>query len=163
MNRKYIVLVGAAVIPSLTAFAFTPPAVSTVGPEPIARTASAHNGYLQVFSETETRLLGDNTRYYPHTGYSIHLESGQVLRFVPNHVGDMDEVPMLVRVPTGKYNIVAESAAYGRVTVPVVIQEGRTTVVHLDRDRTIPPNADPNDLVRLPNGEIVGWSESAER
>jgi hypothetical protein len=160
--KKYIIFFGAVIIPLLAGCASSPVAVNPVGPGPIHPGALAPKGYLQVFSDTETHVIGDGPPYYPHTGYSIHDESGKMVQFVPNHIGDMDESPSIVPIPVGNYNVVARSSAYGRVTVPVVIQRGRTTVVHLDRDWRPSASVSTNGLVYLPNGEAVGWRSSAE-
>jgi hypothetical protein len=45
------------------------------------------------------------------------------------------------------------------VTVPVVIQQGKTTIVHLDKNWWQPSKTDTNQLVFLPDGEAVGWSQ----
>jgi hypothetical protein len=67
----------------------------------------------------------------------------------------------LVTVPVGEYNIVAESESYGRVTVPVVIEADKTTIVHLDRrwpvGTKLAAGAVTKNLVRLPDGEPIGW------
>ena len=158
MKIKVMILIGAAIIPFLAGCASKPIAISPVGPEPESHAAYVPKGYLQVFSDTETRVIGDGPPYYPHTSYSIHDESGKIVKFIPNHIGDMDETPSIVAVPAGNYKIVAESSSYGRVTVPVVIQKGRTTVVHLDGNWNMPSNAATNQFVRLPDGEASGWN-----
>ncbi len=158
MKTKYRTLAGAAVAAAFMAgCASTPVAVAPVGPEPIPPAAFVPQGYLEVFSDTELHVLGQYTYYYPHTGYSIRESSGRVVEFVPNHVGNMDEMPTRVTLAGGKYNIVAESASYGRVTVTVLIEPGRTTVVHLDGNWKPSTGVDANKLVLLPDGEAVGW------
>ena len=117
-------------------------------------------GYLQVFSATETHQVGDDTTYYPHTGYSILSGSGTMLTYVVNHIGTTDESPTVIRVPPGRYQIVAEANGYGRVTVPVVIRPGRTTTIHLERNWKPVPATD-GTVVRLPHGEAVGWRSDA--
>ncbi len=162
MKIKIISIVTASIIPVFSGCASEPPiALAPVGPGPAASRPAMASGYLQVFSDTETHQIGDDNYYYPHTGYSIHDQSGKVVQYVPNHIGDMDEAPSLVNVPAGKYNIVARSASYGRVTVPVIIESGRTTVVHLDRDWKTTANNNSGQVVRLPDGEAVGWSQGA--
>jgi len=79
------------------------------------------------------------------------------VKFVSNHMGDTDESPARVTIPAGRYNIVAESSSYGRVTVPVVIQQDRTTVVHLDGAWKPSSSTSSNEVVRLPDGEAIGW------
>ena len=160
MNIKYISYLGAAVIPLLAGCASKPIAIAPVGPGSVSHSTAKANGYLKVFSDTETREIGDNTYYSTHTGYNIYDEAGKRVEYVANHVGSMDEAPMRVSIPAGNYNVVAQSASYGRVTVPVEIQAGKTTLVHLNRDGKASPNAATNDIVRLPDGEIVGMSGS---
>ena len=158
MKIKYISYLGATVIPLLAGCASKPIAIAPVGPGAVSHSTAKADGYLKVFSDTETREIGDNTYYSTHTGYNIYDETGKRVEYVANHVGSMDEAPMLVPIPAGNYNVVAQSASYGRVTVPVVIQTGKTTLVHLNRDGKAAPNASTNGLVRLPDGEIVGMS-----
>jgi hypothetical protein len=163
MKIKTVALIGTAVIPLLTGCVSQPITLSPVGPGPVSHAEYLPKGHLQVFSDTETHVVGDGPPYYTHTGYSIHDESGKVVQFVPNHTGDMDESPTMVTVPAGDYKIVAESSSYGRVTVPVLVQEGKTTVIHLDRDWKPPSNASTNELVHLPDGEAIGWSSSTAK
>lgn len=150
-------LVSAAMISFLAGCASKPTAIAPVGPGPASHQTSNSRGFLKVYSETETHEIGGNSYYYPHTGYAVYAESGVCLKRVANHVGDMDELPMLVAMPVGHYTVVAESAAYGRVRVPVVIEAGRTTNVHLNRDFGKQPQSSADELVRMPDGEIVGW------
>jgi hypothetical protein len=157
MKTAYFSLCGAGALAILAGCASAPIVVSPVGPEPVSVAASASEGYLQVFTDTETHEIGKNTKYYPHTDYSVHDDSGRVVEFVANHIGNMDETPARVTLPANRYNIVAESSSYGRVTVPVVIQAGRLTIIHLDGDWKPPANTPKDNLVYLPDGEAVGW------
>jgi hypothetical protein len=144
--------------------ASNPLALAPVGPEPGRPAGAGANGALQVFSATQqsTQIgdIGPGSFFHPHSGYDIDDASGQRVKFVFNHASDMDEWPDLVKLPAGHYQIVAESACCGQVTVPVVIENGKTTVVHLDRNWW-PPNHTPlTQVVYLPDGEGVGWSGS---
>jgi hypothetical protein len=135
MKIKNIVLIGSAIIPFLAGCASKPITLPVVGPEPTSRATVDSKGYLQVFSATEKSssvASDDPTSFNLHTGYDINDESGKSVKFVPNHASNMDESPDTVRLPAGKYNIVAVSTSCGQVTVPVVIQNGKTTIVHLD-------------------------------
>jgi len=106
----------------------------------------------------------DPTYFNLHTGYDIiNDESRKGVKFVPNHTSNMDEWPDEVKLPVGNYNVVAESTCCGLVTVPVNIQTGKTTIVHLDRNWWPPSNTPTNQLVFLPDGEVVGWSSSTEK
>jgi len=157
MKANLSIISGALSIALLAGCASKPVILSPVGPEP-ENHAAAFKGYLQVYSDTETHVIGDGPPYYTHTGYSIYDRSGVREKYVPNHIGDMDESPMLVRVPVGTHFVVAESSAYGRVTIPVMIKASRKTVVHLDRNWRPALDARSNNLVRLPDGEAVGWA-----
>jgi hypothetical protein len=157
MKTACFSLLGAGLIVLLAGCASTPIAVSPVGPEPTSSSALTPKGYLKVFSDTETHIIGDNAYYYPHTGYTILDGSDRLLGYVPNHLGNMDETPSIVTIPVGHYKIKAESASYGRVTVPVIVAQGRSTVVHLDGYWRPSSNAATNAMVFFPDGEAVGW------
>ena len=131
------------------------------GPRPVANSAGALDligiGYLQVYSGTELRRVG-RPKYYPHTDYTIYSNDGKVVEQVANASGPTDETPALVRLPAGFYKIEAEDDDYGRVTVPIVVESGRTTLVRLSSSDT--PNKEQqhaSNVVRLPDGRWVGW------
>ena|ERR1039458_3827673 len=91
----------------------------------------------------------------------VYSSDGKLVRWVPNFIeGDFTvEPPTRVSLPPGLYTIKAEGGQYGWVNVPVVIKSGHTTPVYLDGDRhSIDPLASQNNVVRLPNGEIIGWA-----
>jgi len=164
MKSPIIILSGVAIMSVLTGCASAPIALSPVGPESTGAVAAApknSKGYLQVYSATEKSIpmaSDDPVLFDLHTGYEIHDQSGRNLRFVPNHASNLDEFPDQVALPAGTYNIVAQSSCCGQVSVPVVIQAGQRTVIHLDRN-WFPPSSIPNSrLVYLPDGEAVGWS-----
>jgi hypothetical protein len=162
MKIKYISLLGAALLPVMTGCASTPLALSSVGPEPGRTAGSGTSGRLQVFTATQQSTaigdIGPGSYFYPHTGYDLNNAAGTHLKFVANHMSDMDESPDVVKLPAGHYTIVAESSCCGSVTVPVVIENGKTTVVHLDRNWWPPRHTPLNQVVFLPDGEGVGWS-----
>lgn len=166
MKLKMIVLLGSASIPILCGCMGSPTQLSTVGPDPAGRAWAGAKGGLQVFSATETRAnelvtVDYHGYFHPHSGYDVKDESGKTVRFVPNHASIMDEWPEQVALPAGHYNVVAESARCGLVTVPVLIEPGKTTVVHLDGNWWPSSKTTAKQLVCLPNGESVGWSSSA--
>ena len=158
MRTKIIVFVNAATILLLSGCASEPVAITPIGPEPIGQNTYVPKGYIQVFSDTEEHVIGDGPPFYPHTGYNIYDEAGNRVQYVANHIGNMDELPTLVQIPMGNYKVVAESSAYGRVTVPVVIQSGKSNILHLDRGWRPPSTMSSNEVVRLPDGEAAGWS-----
>lgn len=160
MKIKYVALIGAAIISCLAGCAGEPYVLNSVGPAPVNTVAFRTSGYLRVYTATETHEVGDNTYYYPHTGYYIYTEFGTLLKYVPNNTAVVDETPAWVAVPSGIYTIKAQSDLYSTVTVPVVVKENRTTEVHLDSGWKPPLNVSTNQLVYLQNGEAVGWSSS---
>jgi hypothetical protein len=56
---------------------------------------------------------------------------------VENHISLSDEIPSVVTLPTGSYVIEARSENRGYVRLPIVIAEGRRTVVDPDREQTV--------------------------
>jgi hypothetical protein len=125
-----------------------------------AQEDSRPTGFLQIFTATETRPDGDSTYAYPHTGYTIYDQNGKTVKYIPNHLGRMDEVPTVVSIPAGQYKIRADAEHYDRVTFPVEIMPGRTSVVHLEKDSKRPETPlQDSQLIRLPDGQVVGWRE----
>ena len=59
------------------------------------------------------------------------------------------------------YRIEAEAEAGDqgviKVAVPLAVEHGKTTVVHLEGDWTPPGNYSDAEVVRLPGGQIAGW------
>jgi hypothetical protein len=140
-----------------------PPLVlQTVGPANSASSLGLGNsgggGFLKVYSATETRHVGNESKYYPHTDYMIYSTNGSAVRWVENSLGPMDETPAVVELPAGSYNIRAEDDDYGRIIVPVRIEPWRTTKVYLEtRANEFARLLSPSNSVFLPNGRIVGW------
>jgi len=99
-----------------------------------------------------------SVHYYPHTNYAVYSEDGKLVRKVTNAIGVHDEDPALVEMPGGKYVVLAESERYGMVKVKVVIEPGKLTTVNLEYNKQPPSGLSKgnNDLVRLPDGSIVG-------
>src|SRR5438445_411686 len=96
-----------------TSCASTPVALNTVGPRPPGVHSTRGNGHLAVYSDTEAKRLDKGLPYYVHTGYLIRARGGKIFKWVPNHTGDMDEMPQFVLLPSGTYEIEAESGDYG--------------------------------------------------
>jgi hypothetical protein len=147
----------------LDSCATRPLVLTPVGPTPAAQHSTFGEGNVVVHSDTDERHLDKSTVFYVHTSYLIETRDGRRVRWVANHLGDMDELPQRVSLPVGTYTVVARSEDYGRVRVPVVIVAGRTTEVHLE-DAWKPCEQPVSDtaLVRFPNGYVVGWAVPAE-
>lgn len=130
----------------------------TVGPAPDRVRDQPRQGHLIVYSARESLLIGGDPDHPQHTDYSIHSSSGQVIQHVRNRRSAFDEEPSVIHLPVGRYRVTAWASAYGLVSVPVIVKAQQTTVLYLDGS-TRPEGfrAGESDLVRLPNGEIVGW------
>jgi hypothetical protein len=160
-----LVLFSPAIVLIIGGCASIPMPLSIVGPDPTSRAVSRPKGYLRVFSATEKAPLaaGDDALDYTfplnlHMGYEVTDEFGKCVKYVANRMTDMDEWPDQVTLPAGKYRIVAHSTWCGLVSVPVDIERGKTTVIHLDGDCWRPSEKTAaKQLVFLPNGEVVGW------
>jgi hypothetical protein len=142
----------------ITACATCPP-LPPVGPAPAASASGAPGrGTLVVYSAWS---CFDNYTTSDHSGYTIYSGDGHRIRWVPNGIeGDWTvEPPTRVSLPAGSYTIKAEGGIYGWILVPVVVKSGQTTPVYLDGERhSIDSLAGPNNLVRLPDGQVVGWA-----
>jgi hypothetical protein len=159
MKTKYLsLLLAAGIVPGLAGCISAPTPLALVGPDAHGRMGAGPEGYLEVFTATQTIDVDFHSYFSPHLGYDVNDLSGQCVKFVPNHTSDLDEAPDRVALPPGTYQVVAESTWCGLVSVPVVVQPGKTTVVHLDGNEWRPAPAAASHLVYLPNGEAVGWS-----
>jgi hypothetical protein len=129
-----------------------------VGPETSRCVETTPTGYLKVYSATEDHNDGD-THFFPHTSYTVYSEDGKtVVKKVANAISIHDEDPSLVQLPAGKYIILAEAEHRGTVRIAAIIKPGQLTRVELEYGwkHRVPPGNVP-DLVRLPNGQVVGW------
>lgn len=142
--------------------------LSPVGPGPGPwRSPSAADGALVVFSAYEANA--DFNRRDPYrqefSDYQILSASGKFLRQVHNDSGSILQRPLGVELPVGSYRVVAQANGYGTVTVPVTIEAGRDTILHLEGDVKWPNQFGLNqtNAVCLPHGEIVGWKSSLAR
>jgi len=159
-------LVGLLPLLASCASSTVPLMLGPVGPETSTRIETAPTGYLKVYSATEDYHNGSaedldfrEVHYYPHTNYAVYSEDGKTVKKVRNAIGVHDEDPALVEMPAGTYTVLAESERYGMVKVKVVIKPGKLTAVNLEYNKPSQggPSKSNNDLVRLPNGSIVGW------
>ena len=155
MNRIHLILCNLALL-GTTAFAAP---LATLGPRPDALPDRDYVGTLVVFTATEQRPDGENTYRYPHTSYQV-FRDGHLVRKVDNGNAQLNEIPSRVTLPKGLYTIVAQSETAGTVKLPVAIQTGRTTTIHLERPQDWHPDItdkEQADLVRLPNGQPIGY------
>lgn len=102
------------------------PAIGPAEPE--------HVGYLVVYSATEASEDGE-VMYYTHTDYKLYSSGGSFLKKIRNSIVKGDETPEKIPLAPGHYLVEAQSETNGIVRVPVIIADGRTTVVNLEGDR----------------------------
>ncbi len=153
--RNTILSVATAVL--VASCASAPPTVvhETVGPG-LAVGNEERNGFLRVYSATEWTTESDGPSQLSYTNYQIDAADGSLFRQVIN--GDYE--PTRVILPNGTYTVVASSDTSGEVSVPVAIETGKLTVVHLEREndwQEASAGIRSADLVRLPNGQPVGF------
>ena len=138
--------------------------VAPVGPNPTGRsTVDLSTGVLEVYSREvahrDNQENGGNglSEWKQHGNYTIYASDGKVLRHVRNAEGRYESAPKPVILKPGRYMVKAQTADFSWVDVPVNIEGGRTTMVHLDYNWTPSPNTPKDELVTLPNGKPVGW------
>ena len=156
-------LVGCGLILISAGCATTPVALAPVGPNPNLHQSTTSMGGLQVFSSVEEKSDeqiegGDGSPvWHQHTAFAVYALDGKLLKRVANITGHYTESPETVDLPAGRYLVKARAKDYDLVTVPVLIERGRTTRVHLDDNWTLPAHTPRIDLVDMPNGIPVGW------
>jgi hypothetical protein len=160
--RIYTTFCLVGVIPLLASCASQPITLAPVGPNPFAACASIGTGHLQVFSclaeRSDNQNQGSNDPvWYQHTDYNVYDAGGKLVKHVNNTVGHYSTSPRLVSLRPGKYTVRARSTEWLSVNVPVVIERGRTTKVHLDENWKPPAGTKENEIVSAPGGYPVGW------
>ena len=161
--------------------------VNPVGPEPAAVSPAQGDGILQVFSarryvpaNVEMANYVNRTGISPednyeqkqdllHTSargnYSIYTTDGKFLKRIANAKGMNGAEPTRVELSPGRYLVEADTEELDTfrhpVLVPVEIKAGLTTAVRLDGGWPAALSAKTSDVVRLPNGEIIGWAANA--
>jgi hypothetical protein len=153
--RNTIVSVATAVL--VASCASGPPTIvhETVGPG-LEVVNQEHNGLLTVYSATAWTTDDDGPSLLSYTNYQIDAVDGTLFEEVPNG----DQEPTGVILPKGTYTVVGQSDTSGMVSVPVAIEAGKVTVVHLEREndwQKASAGIRNADLVRLPNGQPIGF------
>jgi len=135
----------------------TPVALVPVGPNPYGLETTAAEGNLVVLSRLHGCTEGNNPTWYQHSDYNIYNLQGKLVKHVANAVGRYEQAPLGVALTPGNYIVRSRANDYLRVEVPVIIERGRTTRVHLDCDWKYPAGTQMRELVSLPDGNPVGW------
>ena len=111
-------------------------------------------GSLVVYSDTEANP--DDPEYSSHSSYTLYTADGKLVRKVDNRSSSFGMSAVTLALAAGQYKVVARALDYGLVTAPVIVQEGRTTVVDLNQEVLPQSRTARGNWVRLPNGTIVG-------
>jgi hypothetical protein len=132
---------------------------SPVGPAPMVQAQSTSKGFLTVYTAMKTYPEDEETYYTVHTDYGIYDTSGHRVMSVRNAATYHDPTPKTVTLPEGTYTIQGWTDGYQLLKVPVVIKAGRATIVNMEAaGNNRFPGAKDSDIVRAPDGRIIGWS-----
>ena len=134
-----------------------PVALPPVGPYLYGRETTADEGGLVVFSRMHGCSEGNNPTWYQHSDYNIYDLQGKLVKHVGNAIGRYEQAPLEVALQPGNYLVRSRANDYLRVEVPVLVERGRTTRIHLDGDWKYPAGTQMRELVSLPDGNLVGW------
>ena len=135
--------------------------VAPVGPNPNSAKTDASTGYLMVYSRMMTQdddqnLAGDGIPpWHQYSAYNIYDLNGNLAQRVANSSGHYGRRADRVALPPGKYIVRAQAKDYFWLNIPVTVESGRTTRVHLD-DNWRPPG-DKGSVVNGPDGNPIGW------
>ncbi len=175
-------IAAAALLAWLTGCASAPRAAvsNRLGPCHPARLASAGEGTLQVYSATASPPLdtldpsagpffwnyaygrNDFLAGGAHADYSLYAADGRFLQRVCNSRNPRDPEPTLLKLPPGSYIVKAEAQDYPvlganlTIAIPVAIEPGETTTVHLQPNWTPAEETDPARAIRLADGRVIG-------
>src|SRR5258706_9838587 len=124
--------IGMAILLSACATSRERTVLAPVGPTPFEHARNSPEGALIVYSAVDAGSTSDSDAYPHHSGYRIFFDDGKQLKYVNNWVATFSEDPATVGLAPGGYKVSARAMRFGTVTVPVVIEAGKTTAVHLD-------------------------------
>ena len=102
-------------------------------------TDGGSSGDLLVYSATYPQTL-EQSEYPAHTDYTIATADGHIIERVSNATGTFASRPARVTLPAGEYHVRAQCKGGRFVTVRVVIEPNKTTIVDLDGE-TLAPSA----------------------
>jgi hypothetical protein len=181
MNNTYLKILTPALLCVAGCAQVSPVALQQVGPRVALVNQQINTGILQVYTARERAPINVNAEeffwnndfgkneflYEPvHTRYVIYTADGQLVQHVRNRTGSNDADPATVVLAPGRYRIeaLAEdfSDACSTVVVPVCIDPGMSTTVHLDGRWKPSGPLNENEMVRLPNGSLVGWQSQCQ-
>jgi hypothetical protein len=161
--KKVFFLLGVGLVSLMAGCSSRPVALQPVGPNPNRSQSEASMGNLQVFSRMAAQQDDENQAgdgippWHQYTEYNIYGLDGKLVKRVINSNGHYSEHAELVVLPPGRYLVKAQASDYYWVNVPVTVERGRTTRVHLDDNWQPPERAANKELVIGPDGNPVGW------
>lgn len=123
-------------------------------------TSNSRNGDLIVYSATYSPTL-EQSEYPTHTNYTIATVDGHVIEHVTNATGSFNSRPARVQLPAGKYQVRAQYNGGRFVTFPIVIEPETASVVDLDGEEILAGWVGARQMVRLPGGQVIGWSATS--
>jgi hypothetical protein len=119
----------------------TPQPSAAGGPKKLTRAERwKAQGWLQVYTTQRWKHIPGSPMSHVHATYKLLTPEGRLLMDVLN-VGPMDE-PEAVRLDPGSYvveawafkpEVVKAPLTHGAVRIPVTVETGKTTVLHLDK------------------------------
>ena len=119
------------------------------------------NGTLVVYSAYRRNAdFNARDRNRPeYSDYEIFSSAGALQQRIHNNSGTILQEVVPVTLPAGKYKVKARANGHGFVVIPVVIEAGRSTVVHLEGGGFWPNESvfNQTNAVRLPDGLVIGW------
>jgi hypothetical protein len=129
-----------------------------VGPDLAPPRVDPGKGRGQLVVYTATEINDQVDAYSPtHSSYSIYTMDEKLVKRVDNRSGSFYQNPEPVPLTPGKYKIKGRATNSGEVTVPVIVEEKKTTIV--DLEGTHLPQHKPTGAgqwIRLPNGQVIG-------
>jgi hypothetical protein len=161
MNQRLRLLLAAGIVPLATSCALTEQSVTLhpVGPSPVEEAQLTKTGFLQVYTAVKTYPVDAEMFYRVHTDYGVYAPGGVRVISVRNAATYHGLEPRVVSLPPGNYTVRGWADGFDLVRVPVQIKAGRLTVVNLQAGHNERfAGARSDELVRMSDGRIIGWS-----
>jgi len=130
--------------------------IDAVGPAHAMSAPAPRAGTLIVYSVLESASV-EQSEYPVHSPYTLLTDEGRLLLHVGNRTGAFAANPQALSLAAGRYRVRALAPGGGEVIVPVIIESDQTTVVRLDGSALAQRSAESATLVRLPDGQVVGY------
>ncbi len=127
-----------------------------LGPDPASASVGTADGTLKVYSAKEQEEnVGFEEPYNQRTDYYIYDSNGKEAEHITdNNKGRFEAVPRGIELSPGRYNVKALAAVgLGEwVTIPVVVESGRTTEVHLNGSWRPPAETPQREISSVAGG-----------